>query len=394
MARYLVKQALLGLVKLFLFTSIMFFLIEIVMPYDFVDQFAMFLNGAERDRLRARLGIDLPLWRRYLNWVGGVLSGDLGLSGYGAPVSRIIRLVTPPTLLVFVPGTLISFGIGFLLGKRTAWRGPGVLTGATTLTGLVLFTSFPPWLAWLVAYFLGRQAEVSRGAGGIGNLAFPGVDRFLWIGVDYRPIEITYIIMYTAVAVTALVLIASFVFRRLTRRRVPWWVQLLVGVAVAAGVWYGMGISVLVFDLLKAAAVPVLIYTLLTFGETMTIMQSSMTEVMKEEYVQAARAKGMPDRIVRDRHAVRNALLPVLSRLVISLPYLLAGIVIIEDSLNWPGLGSFMFLSLYWQDIPVVMGVLLFIGLLSLIARLFLDVLTAYLDPRIRFGNRSVRRVE
>jgi len=79
---------------------------------------------------------------------------------------------------------------------------------------------------------------------------------------------------------------------------------------------------------------------------------------------------------------------------VISLPYLLAGIVIIEDSLNWPGLGSFMFLSLYWQDIPVVMGILLFIGLLSLIARLFLDVLTAYLDPRIRFGRRSVPRVE
>jgi peptide/nickel transport system permease protein len=220
------------------------------------------------------------------------------------------------------------------------------------------------------------------------------VDRFLWIGVDYRPIEITYIIMYTAAAVTALVLSASFVFRRLTRRRVPRWVQLLVGAAIATGVWYGMGISVLVFDLLKAAAVPVLIYTLLTFGETMTIMQSSMTEVMREEYVQAARAKGIPDHAVRDRHAVRNALLPVLSRLVISLPYLLAGIVIIEDSLNWPGLGSFMFLSLYWQDIPVVMGILLFIGLLSLIARLFLDVLTAYLDPRIRFGSGSVRRVE
>jgi peptide/nickel transport system permease protein len=118
----------------------------------------------------------------------------------------------------------------------------------------------------------------------------------------------------------------------------------------------------------------------------MVIMQSTMTEVMKEEYIKAARAKGLPERVVREKHAARNALLPVLSRLFISLPYLLAGIVIIEDSVNWPGMGTMMFTSLYWQDIPVVMGVLLMIGVLALIARLFLDVLTAYMDPRIRFG--------
>jgi peptide/nickel transport system permease protein len=123
----------------------------------------------------------------------------------------------------------------------------------------------------------------------------------------------------------------------------------------------------------------------------MTIMRSSMTEVLKEEYVTTARAKGLPASTVREKHAARNALLPVLSRLVITLPYLLTGIVIIEDSLNWPGVGSWMWLSLYWQDIPVVMGILLVVGFISLVARLFLDILAAYLDPRIRYAETQPR---
>jgi peptide/nickel transport system permease protein len=131
-------------------------------------------------------------------------------------------------------------------------------------------------------------------------------------------------------------------------------------------------------------------FILLTFGETMVIMQSTMTEVMQSEYIQSARAKGLPESVVREKHAARNALLPVLSRFFVSLPYLLAGIVIIEDSVNWPGMGSMMFSSLYWQDIPVVMGFLLMIGVLALVVRLGLDVLAAYMDPRIRFEDRQV----
>ena len=95
----------------------------------------------------------------------------------------------------------------------------------------------------------------------------------------------------------------------------------------------------------------------------------------------------MPESTIRERHAARTALLPVLSRLFISLPFLLAGIVIIEDSVNWPGMGGMMFNSMYWQDIPTVMGVLLMIGVLALAVRLLLDVIAAYLDPRIRFSD-------
>lgn len=388
MTKYLIKQAIASIIKLFLFLSLMFFVIQWVMPGDFVDQFAMFLNRAERDRLRASLGLDLPLFQQYGQWISGILRGDLGLSGFGFPVASVIQIVLPPTLLVFIPGTLIAFGIGLFLGKWTAWRGKGVLSGATTLTGITLFTAFPPWLAWLVAYFFGRQAGVSRGqGGGINALAFPNLDRMLWIGTDLRPREVSMIVFNSALWVSLGVIVIAFLIRRFTRFRVPWWAQVVAIIAAVVGLWVRDGLHPYAFNLLSSAALPLLTYVLLSFGDTMIIMQSSMTEVLKEEYIKTAKAKGLPALTIRERHAARNALLPVLSRLFISLPFLLAGIVIIEDSVNWPGMGGMMFNAMYWQDIPTVMGVLLMIGILALAVRLLLDVIAAYLDPRIRFSD-------
>jgi peptide/nickel transport system permease protein len=386
--KYLIRQAIASIIKLFLFLSLMFFIIQWVMPGDFVDQFAMFLNRVERDRLRESLGLDLPLYQQYWLWISGIARGDLGLSGFGFPVVRIIQIVLPPTLLVFIPGTLIAFGIGLFLGKWTAWRGPGVLSGVTTLTGITLFTAFPPWLAWLVAYFFGRQADVSRGqGGGINTLAFPNLDRMLWISTDLRPREVSMIVFNTAMWVSLGVIILALLARRFLKFKIPWWGQTLAIIALILGVWIKDGVHPYAFDLLSSASLPLLVYVLLSFGDTMIIMQSSMTEVLKEEYVNTARAKGLPENTIRERHAARTALLPVLSRLFISLPFLLAGIVIIEDSVNWPGMGGMMFNSMYWQDIPTVMGVLLMIGVLALAVRLLLDVIAAYLDPRIRFSD-------
>ncbi|MFQ5594839.1 MAG: ABC transporter permease subunit, partial [Anaerolineae bacterium] len=107
-------------------------------------------------------------------------------------------------------------------------------------------------------------------------------------------------------------------------------------------------------------------------------------DTLGEEYIRTARAKGLPERVVRDKHAARNAVIPVFSRLVVSLPYLLTGIVIIERAVNWPGMGETMLLALYNKDTPVVMGALLIIGAISAAARLVLDVVQLYIDPRMR----------
>jgi len=104
---------------------------------------------------------------------------------------------------------------------------------------------------------------------------------------------------------------------------------------------------------------------------------------MNDDYVMTATAKGMPSRVVRDRHAGRNAVFPVLGRLVVSIPYLLSGLVIIEQSVGWGGIGTTLFDAVTAQDLPLVMDVLVLIGIFTLVVRLVFEVAQAALDPRV-----------
>jgi peptide/nickel transport system permease protein len=193
----------------------------------------------------------------------------------------------------------------------------------------------------------------------------------------------------TLVAVTAILLILNYLLDRAVGRRAPALIVLLLIAAGTIGSWYLLGIEPLALDILRLSWLPILTYTLLSFGETMLIMQSSMTEVLKEEYINTAHAKGLSPSVVREKHAARNALLPALSRLVISMPYLITGVVIIESAVGWPGMGTAMWNALYWQNMPLVMAVVLIVGVLSLVARLVLDVVIAYSDPRIRYDQKQ-----
>jgi peptide/nickel transport system permease protein len=193
----------------------------------------------------------------------------------------------------------------------------------------------------------------------------------------------------TLVAVTAVLLILRRLLERAIGRQVPLLMVLPLIVAGTIGSWYLLGIETLALDILRLSWLPILTYTLLSFGETMLIMQSSMTEVLKEEYITTADGKGLAPSVVREKHAARNALLPALSRLVISMPYLITGVVIIESAVGWPGMGTAMWNALYWQNMPLVMAIVLIVGILSLVARLVLDVIIAYADPRIRYDQKQ-----
>jgi peptide/nickel transport system permease protein len=388
MTRYLIRQSLVSLAKLFVFVTIMFFLIQLLMPGDWVDQFSLFCDRECRERMRGQLGLDLPIWQRYLQWLKRIVTLDLGTSLEGQPITDILKEVIPATLVVFLIGTVLAFMIGLWLGKRTAWRGNGAISSLTSLGGITFFTSFPPWLAWLVTYAFtsGRNYVVMGERGGLRSvslLRLLTVD--LWRELDISPSTIAFRIFLTLAGSALLIWLISLLVNRFTRRRIPAILMLILIGAVAVGSWYALRMQVLAFDILRAAWLPILTYTLLSFGETMVIMQSSMTETMKEEYVNTAYAKGLPISAVREKHAARNASLPVLSRLVISLPYLITGVVIVESAFGWPGMGTSMWNALYWQNMPIVMATLLIVGLLALVARLFLDILIAYMDPRIRY---------
>jgi len=392
MTRYFLRQTFWSIIKLFVFITFMFFFIQVAMPGDFIDQFSLACDAACRQAMREQLGLDLPLWERYVRWLGQIVTLDFGNSMYGPPVIDLFKQVIPPTLLVFVTGTIISFLIGAWLGKVTAWSERGLPSQLVTLGGLTFFTSFPPWLAWLVTYAVGRGASfvVMGEIPGLRSVTFTGLERELWQSVDIQPHVVTMQMMASLFAALLGVWLLKLLFERMTKTKMPWLIYIALVLTWTYAGWDLFAISRLALDIMKLAYLPLITYILLSFGETMLIMQSTLREVKKSAYVQTARAKGLPESVVRDRHALRNAILPVLSRLVISLPYLLTGVVIIESSLGWPGMGTNMWNSLYWQNMPVVMNTLLMVGIISLFARLVLDILSAYLDPRIRHRENKI----
>jgi peptide/nickel transport system permease protein len=121
-------------------------------------------------------------------------------------------------------------------------------------------------------------------------------------------------------------------------------------------------------------------------------MRQSMLEVIRQDYIQTARAKGLSEQTVIGKHALRNALLPVVTILGLSLPGLIGGSVIIESIFAIPGMGQLMVQSVFSRDYPVVMGNLVVVAALTLVANLIADLAYGLVDPRIRFGGRRRRR--
>lgn len=111
-----------------------------------------------------------------------------------------------------------------------------------------------------------------------------------------------------------------------------------------------------------------------------------MLEVLNQDYIRTARAKGAPERVILLRHAMRNALLPIITIAGLQLPTLLSGALVTETVFTWPGMGRLFLDSLGYRDYPVVMGILMFSSVLVLLGSLIADLLYAVADPRIRLG--------
>ena len=118
---------------------------------------------------------------------------------------------------------------------------------------------------------------------------------------------------------------------------------------------------------------------------TMRMTRTMMLEVLRQDYVRTAWAKGLRERLVVVRHAMKNALIPVVTLIGLQLPILVGGSVIIETLFNLPGLGSLLVQSLSNRDYPMVSGINLFFATFILFANLLIDLMYAYLDPRIRY---------
>ncbi|MGO4124486.1 ABC transporter permease [Inquilinus sp. YAF38] len=150
-----------------------------------------------------------------------------------------------------------------------------------------------------------------------------------------------------------------------------------------AGSMYTVGDGSLL-DFLHHLIAPALVLALVEVAIWSRYMRASMIDVINQDYIRTARAKGLPEKRVLIRHALRNALLPMITLAGLELPALLGGALVTETVFTWPGMGRLFLDSLGYRDYPVVMGILMFSAVLVLLGNLLADILCAVADPRIR----------
>jgi peptide/nickel transport system permease protein len=382
MRRYLIRRILQNILTFFLFLTAVYVLLD-AQPGDFGDIYMSDprLTPEQRTALRAQLGLDKPVYERYIIWLGNLLQGDLGMSysNYPREVLDVIFERAPRTLVLFITATITAYYLGFVVGKLLAWRRGGFTEYSTTVVGVALYTVFLPWFALLMVWFF----AFTLGLFPIGKF----LDPVLWRDA---PVDANYVFhrMLVSVMIASLfILTAVYLARRLnpSQRRIVSWLGVAIGLAGLLVYWISTGVGRYAFDITHHLILPILTLTLVNFAGIMLLTRNSMLETIREDYITTARAKGLKDVIIRDKHAARNAMLPVATSLILSLAFVLDGGVITETIFSWPGMGLTLLTAAQTNDIPMVIGALVFTGILALTAHLVADIYYAFIDPRIRY---------
>lgn len=383
MLRFLSKRVVQIVILLFIYVTIVFWLME-ALPGSFLDKYLMNpkITPEIRENLKRQFGFDKPVFTRYLYYMKNFLVLDLGVSFSYFPrkVTSIIFERLPRTVFLFVTSTLVSYAFGYTLGKRSAWRRGKVIDQVTTFTGIVFWTIFLPLLAifniWLFGVILGILPLNQF------------IDPNLWRNVSFSAQDLFLKLLLNAFIFLVVFLTIMIISRRLktiTAKRILLYVSLIGAIIISISIWILSGRAIYAWDIIKHMVLPVFTLTLYSFAGSMLVMRDTMLDVIREDYITTAKAKGLPDKVVRDRHAARNALLPLVTNFVISLGFTISGGIITETMFSWPGLGRAYLEALSQQDTPLLIGLLVFTGVFVLIAHLVADILYAFLDPRIRY---------
>ena len=382
MTIYLLKRTAQIVLTLFVFLSVVFFVVN-AQPGDVSNLYALNpeLPPETREKLRDLFGVNEPLWKQYLIHVKNTLTGNFGVSfsHYPRTVSDVIAERLPRTLVLFLTATVISFYLGFALGKIIAWRRGQFTEYAYTIGGVTLYTVFTPWFGLMMIWLFAFKA----GWFPIGKF----LDPVLWRDAPADANAIFSRMILTVIAMSAVVFVTFLLTMkwRVPRARLIQLAVVAASVAIVAVAWLTSGVGYLAWDIVQHMALPVITLTLISFAGTMLLTRNSMLETMREDYVMAARAKGLPEKQVRDKHVARNALLPVVTSFVFSLAFAVDGGIIIESIFSWPGMGQTLVSAAVSEDLPLAVGAFVFVGIFVLLAHLAADILYVYLDPRIRY---------
>ena len=296
-----------------------------------------FASPAEVARIRETLGLDAPYPYQYLVYVTNLLHGDLGTSiRTRAPVSEEILVRFLATLELSVAAMLVSSVIGVLAGIISAVKKQSAFDYIAMVAALAGVSMPIFWLGLMLIYVF----SVKWGL-------LPMMGR-LTMGLDPAPI-------------TGLVVVDS-----LLRGNTDVFVTAL---------------RHLVLPAFTLATIPMAIIARMS--------RSSMLEVMSKDFVRTARAKGLAVRAVIVKHALKNALMPIVTVIGLNFGLLLGGAVLTETIFSWPGLGRYVVDSLLARDYPAVQGCILFFAVIMVVVNLIVDVLYFCLDPRLRIDGAA-----
>ena len=290
---------------------------------------------AAKEALRQELGLDSPLLLQYASYLGSILRFDLGssLTSRGLGVWEVIQQYFPATVELSFFGILVAVVVGVGLGMLSASRPGTVFDVGGRLFGIITYSLPLFWVGMIMQLIFAVQLNW-----------FPLGTRFP-VGVD------------TPNNITGLYTIDS----------------LLVG---------NLGQF---FSALHYLALPCMTLGILLSGIFERIVRVNLKQTLQADYVEAARARGIPEIRILFAHALKNALIPVITVMGLTFAALLGGAVLTEVTFSWPGLGNRLYEAISLRDYPTVQGIMVFFGVIVVIASIVIDLINAYIDPRIRY---------
>jgi peptide/nickel transport system permease protein len=321
-----IARRVLGAVPLVIGIATLIFVIVHLAPGDpTATLFGPQVPPAIMEQMRELWGLDQPVYVQYFRWLGSALTGDWGYSyTQSRPVSEIILDALPPTLALTLTTLVLVFAFGVLIGVYQGVR--QYSPGDNVLTVLALFFYSMPsfWLGMMLSLIFAQKA-------------------YQWGWPIVFPASQTTSVDYDLLSLGGRIV-----------------------------------------DRLRHLVLPVTTLTLALTAGIARYTRGQMLEVIHQDYIRTARAKGLPEHRVILHHALRNSLRPVITLLGLYLPFLFSGAVFVEVIFAWPGMGRVMVTAINQRDYPVIMATSFIFSMLVVLGNLVADVLYAWADPRIR----------
>ena len=329
---YIIKRIFLMLIVMLGVATIVFFITRVI-PADPVGAILGGNAPIERvDEMRRQLGLDKPITLQFIDYIKGIVHADFGISlKSNRPVLRDIINYFPATIELAIASMIFAVVVGVILGVYSAiYRNKSIDHFSRIFS--ILGVSMPVfWLGLLLLFLFYYQLDWFPGGGRHNLFIFP-------------------------TRVTGLLLLDSIITR-------DW-----------ATFWNG----------LHHILLPAFVLGYASAASIARIMRASMLDVLRQDFIRTAKSKGLSKRLIIYRHALKNALIPVVTVIGLSFGSLLSGAVLTETIFSWPGLGRYIVNALLVLDYPAVTGGTLFIAFIYSLANLIVDISYAVLDPRMR----------